>query len=122
MFRLRYLKVVHNSDPLVKILFNGSITLFMKISFPPIKKSSTSVHNILLDLLSKCHVNTAGSDFDGFAAECVSSFLTFIHQHLEGSFRLCMVVFHFHNLFWEALASFGGLTCMSLKSLRCNWI
>ena len=97
MFRLRYLKAVDNSDHIVKILFKGSIALYMKNSFIPHKKRSfTCVHNIPLKK-KKCHVPIVGSDLHDFA-------------DLEASFKLLVVALNFHNLSWEALGSYSGLT------------
>ena len=101
MFRTRYLKAVQNSDPIVKIFFKGLITLFMKNSFPPNKKSSTCVHNIVLNLLSKCYINTIGADLQDLAPKFISSFLTFTYHSFETSVKLYVVVFNFDNLLWE---------------------
>ena len=57
----------------------------MNNSSPPNRESSTWVHNIPLDLLPKCHVNTAVSNFHDFAPKFISSFLTFMYHDLEPS-------------------------------------
>lgn len=83
MLRPRYLRVVHNSDPIVKMLFKSSITILMKNSFPPNKKLSRCVHNIPLNQL----LNTTRSDFQNFAPKFISLFLIIIYHNLEESFR-----------------------------------
>lgn len=56
---------------MLKIPFKGSITLFMKNSFPPHKKKSTSMHYI-----AKCITKTPckynGSDLHNFTPKLIS--------------------------------------------------
>ena len=55
----------------------------MNSSSYPNRESCTCVHIIRLDLLSKCHVNTAASNLHDFAPKFISSFLTFMYHDLE---------------------------------------
>ena len=57
----------------------------MNNSSYPNRESCTCVHNIRLDLLSKCHVKTAASNLHDFAPKFISSFLTFMYHYLEAS-------------------------------------
>ena len=57
----------------------------MNNSSYPNRESCTCVHNIRLDLLSKCHVNTAASNLHDFAPKFISLFLTFMYHDLEAS-------------------------------------
>ena len=57
----------------------------MKHSFPPNKKSSTCVHIIPINLISKCHVDTAGLDLCDFAPKFISSFFN-IYVPQQGLF------------------------------------
>ena len=57
----------------------------MNNSSYPNRESCTCVHIIRLDLLSKCHVNTAASNLHDFAPKFISSFLTFMYHDLEAS-------------------------------------
>ena len=57
----------------------------MNNSSYPNRESCTCVHIIRLDLLSKCHVNTAALNLHDFAPKFISSFLTFMYHDLEAS-------------------------------------